>query len=74
LFFLSTRASVRLNYTSTVGVPVVNIRKKSGCIVHQYGLPDLGEGHVGVEVLEPGFVATFHVCELGEEQLLLYIA
>jgi hypothetical protein len=42
-------------------------------LIYENGLPDLGEGHVGVDVLEPGFVTAFHVCELGEEQLLLGI-
>jgi hypothetical protein len=42
-------------------------------LIYENGLPDLWEGHVGVDVLEPGFVTAFHVCELGEEQLLLGI-
>ena len=37
-------------------------------------LPDLGERHVGVQVLEPGFVATLHVCELGKEELLFCVS
>jgi hypothetical protein len=36
-------------------------------------LPDLREGHVGVDVLETGLVSALHVCELGKEQLLLGI-
>ncbi len=34
-------------------------------------LPDFWEGHVGVNILKPGFVATFHVSQLGKEQFLL---
>lgn len=37
-------------------------------------LPDLRKCHVGVEILKPGFVTAFHVCELGEEELLLRIS
>jgi hypothetical protein len=37
-------------------------------------LPDFREGHVGIDVLEPGFVSALHVCELGKEQLLLIIS
>jgi hypothetical protein len=37
-------------------------------------LPDLREGHVGVDILEPGFVSALHVCELGKEQFLLSIS
>jgi hypothetical protein len=34
-------------------------------------LPDLWEGCVDVEILEPRFVTALHICKLGKEQLLL---
>jgi len=37
------------------------------------GLPDLGHGHIYVDIFEPGLVGPFHVCELGEEELLFGI-
>ena len=42
-------------------------------LISEDWLPDLGEGHVGVDVLETGLVSALHVCELGKEQLLLGI-
>jgi hypothetical protein len=37
-------------------------------------LPDLREGHVGVEVFESGFVPAFHICQLGKEEFLLRVS
>jgi len=44
------------------------------CSVLSGRLPDLWEGHVGVDVLEPCLMSALHVCELGKEQLLLCIS
>ena len=73
---------LRIQSSAEKHVSYINgyVRKKGGCIMHPKcfliygdGLPDLREGHVGVDVLKPGFVAALHVCELGKEQLLLCI-
>ncbi len=37
-------------------------------------LPDFGESHIGIDILKPGFVPTFHVCKLAEEKLLLCVS
>ena len=37
-------------------------------------LPDLWEGHVGVEVFQTCLMTTLHICELVEQELLLCVS
>ena len=36
-------------------------------------LPDFRESHIGIDILKPGLVATFHVCKLAKEKLLFCV-